>query len=387
MPKMMSLKSWSLTIALITAAACFGGTAGGSPPRQDGFLEQVRANFAAWDADRDGVLSPEEIERALDDPAVKGPAAAAAASLRRAIRASPEISPVTMESLAAAVSDPAGAKEKPPRYQAMFEAALRKIDAAKHDVFVSGLPRVETLGQGRMGDCFLLAPLGTFAAGQAQRLKQMLTETGDGKIAVHFGDGEDVVVALPTDGEIAVGAGTLDDGVWANVFEKAIGTVYLARQKTQRHVTPYDIIGVGGTPSSPLAILTGHTCKRLSCADFQTGKLSPADRDAKLAEFRQELTAAFKSGRLVVGGTAGRGNGETIVPGLYYNHSYGILAFNSATDVVTFWNPMGNHFTPAGDPGLANGYPTSHGRFDVPLTDAVMWFGAFSIETDQPAAK
>jgi hypothetical protein len=195
------------------------------------------------------------------------------------------------------------------------------------------------------------------------------------------------IVSLPTDVEIAIGAGTLNDGVWVNVFEKAIGTIYLTRQKTQRHVTPYDIIGVGGTPSSPLSILTGHACKRMPCADFQKGKLTPAERDAKLAEIRQELTAAFQSGRLVVGGTASRGNGETIVPGLYYNHSYGVLAFDSETDVVTFWNPMGNHFTPAGDPGLVNGYPTSHGRFDVPLMDAVMWFGAFSMENDQPATK
>jgi hypothetical protein len=387
MSTMISFKSSLFALALLSATAFLGAPAAAAPLRQDGFLDQVRESFSAWDSDHDGTLSADEIERALDDPAVKGPAAAAAASLRRAIRANPQISPVTIDRLAAAVNDPASANVKPPRYQAMFDTALRRITAAKRDLFVSGLPRVQTLGQGRLGDCFLLAALGTFADAQPEHLKKMVTERGDGKVAVHFGDGEDVIVDLPTDGEIAIGAGTLNDGLWANVFEKAIGTLYLARQKTHRHVTPYDIIGVGGTPSSPLSILTGHACKKLHCADFQKGQLSSADREAKLAEMRQELAAAFKSGRLVVSGTAGLGGGETIVRGLYYNHSYGVLAYNAAIDVVTFWNPMGNHFVPAGDPGLVNGYATSHGRFDVPLAEAVMWLGAFSIETDQPAGK
>lgn len=361
-----------------------GGNAIGSAPRQDGFLDVVRDHFAAWDTNHDGALSPEEIERALDDPATKGPAAAAVTSLRRAIRASPQVSPVTIDSLAAALDHGAAATVKPPRYQAMFDAALRKITDTNRDIFVSGQPRVETLAQGRIGDCFLLAPLGTFAASQPQRLKQMISDADDGKIAVHFGDGKTVVMTPPTDGEVAIGAGTLNDGIWANVFEKAIGLVYLERQTTQRHVTPIDIIGVGGTPHSPLSMLTGHACRRFECQDFQKDRLGPAAREARLGELRGELAAAFKTGRLVVGGTAAIGGGETRVPGLYYNHSYGVLAYNATTDTVTFWNPMGNHFTPAGEPGLANGYVTTHGRFDVPLTDAVMWFGAFSIENDEP---
>ena len=374
----------------ITAAANGAGPATG--PADDGgggFLRQVTAHFPQWDADHDGVLSANEIELALDDPANTGPAAAAAATLRRAIRANSKISPVTVDSLTKAVDGPADpGAPKPPAYEATFRAAVRKIAATKRDLFAAGGPHVATLGQGRLGDCFLLAGVGTIAACQPDRLRRMMTVRPDGQVAVQLGAGEPVVLPPPTDGEIVIGANasnTYNDGVWANVLEKAIGHVYLGRQKVQRHLTPYSIIGVGGTPNSPLSLMTGHACKRVGCEDFQkAGKLTGADREARLATMRDELASAFKAGRLVVGGTGEIHGGGTIVPGLYYDHSYGVLAYDRTTDTVTFWNPMGNGYTPRGDAGLAHGYPTSHGRFDVKLPEAVMWFGSFSIETDQP---
>ncbi len=51
---------------------------------------------------------------------------------------------------------------------------------------------------------------------------------------------------------------------------------------------------------------------------------------------------------------------------------------------MTFWNPFGNRYTPKGPPGLQSEYVTEHGRFTMPLAEAVMWFGSFSIETAKP---
>jgi hypothetical protein len=351
---------------------------------QSDFLNQVRSNFIQWDLDHDGILSADEIEKAVDNPKVKGPAAAAAAAaaLRRAIRANPGISPVTIDRIADSLHE--RPSPKIPGYTSMYDGALKRINEAHHELFVSGQPRNDTLAQGRLGDCFLLAPLGTVAYCQPEKLKKMLTETADGQIEVRFGNGEVVKLPRPTDAEIAIGASTLNDGLWANVFEKSIGYLYLQRQKTPRHVTPYDIIGVGGTPNSPLSILTGHKCTRVGCEDFQKEKLSPEDRNKKLDEMRKALQDAFTEKRLVVGGTADIHAGEIVVPGLYYDHSYGVLNYDRKSDTVTFWNPMGNHYTPRGDPGLEHGFPTEHGKFQVPLTQAVMWFGSFTIETDQP---
>ena len=379
-------------VALLSVAITGAGPAT-RPAAADGggFLHQVSSHFGQWDADHDGVLSANEIEVALDDPANTGPAAAAAATLRRAIRANSKISPVTMDSLTRAVNGPADpAAPKPPAYEATFRAAVHKIATTKRDLFADGGPHVATLGQGRLGDCFLLAGVGTIAACQPDRLRHMMSVRPDGQVAVQLGGvGEPVVLPPPTDGEVVIGANaanTYNDGVWANVLEKAIGHVYLGRQKTRRHSTPYSIIGVGGTPNSPLSLMTGHACRRVGCEDFQKPGLTGADRDARLNAMRDELASAFKSGRLVVGGTGDLHGGGTVVPGLYYDHSYGVLAYDRATDTVTFWNPMGNGYTPKGEPGLAHGYPTSHGRFEVKLPEAVMWFGSFSVETDQPVA-
>jgi hypothetical protein len=178
----------------------------------DGFIGQVKANFSSWDLDHDGVLSVDEIEKALDDPAVKGPSAAAVASLRQAVYAQPAIKPITLEKLIDAVDDKGTINPKPPAYRGMYAAALKKIETRHREVFVSETPRVETLGQGRLGDCFLLAPLGTVAYCQPKQLVDMLQPKPDGTIAVHFGDGETVALPAPTDGEIVIGASTLDDG-------------------------------------------------------------------------------------------------------------------------------------------------------------------------------
>ena len=379
-------------VVLVTVGLCLGATTAGhaNASAGGGFLDQVRAHFAAWDADHDGQLSVAEVERALDDPAMKGRAGAAVATLRRACYAYAKFRPLTLRMITGAVEHDASVvgAGKPPPYEAMFEADLKKIEAAKRDLFVSGLPRVETLGQGRLGDCFLLAPVGTLAARQPERMRAMVRQLPDGRVAVHFGDGETVTLPPPTDGEVVIGSSTLNDGVWGNVFEKAIGHVLLERQRAEKYVTPYEIIGVGGTPNVPLGILTGHKTVRVGCEDFQRkGKLEGGARAARLNAVRDALAAAFGSGHLVVGGTADISGGETKVRGLYYDHSYGVLGYDHGTDLVTFWNPMGNAFKPKVPPGLENGYATSHGRFDCPLPEAVMWFGSFSIETDEPVGK
>ncbi|HWA99310.1 MAG TPA: hypothetical protein VG713_12495, partial [Pirellulales bacterium] len=177
------------------------------------------------------------------------------------------------------------------------------------------------------------------------------------------------------------------DGMWAMAYEKTIGTIYLERQKTQRHVTPLAIIGVGGSPATPLELFTGHTVQKWSCKDFQTGKLSASEREQKLAELREQLAACVADKRLMVGGTAKLGGSQTVVPGLLYNHSYGVLGYDKRTDTVAFWNPIGSNYTPKGPPGLKHGFVTHHGCFSMPLTDAVMWFGSFSIETDEPSTR
>ena len=54
---------------------------------------------------------------------------------------------------------------------------------------------------------------------------------------------------------------------------------------------------------------------------------------------------------------------------------------------LTIFNPWGNHFTPKGPPGLANGYPTEHGQFTVPLDHLMQFVTQLVYETDKPLGK
>ena len=54
---------------------------------------------------------------------------------------------------------------------------------------------------------------------------------------------------------------------------------------------------------------------------------------------------------------------------------------------MTIFNPWGNQFTPKGPPGLANGYPTQHGQFTVPLDRLMQFVTQLVYETDKPLGK
>ena len=364
----------AVVVLAMTAVAPAGGMSAG-----DAFLSEIRSHFAAWDADHDGKLSFGEIDVACTDPAVKGDTAAAAATLRNVAK----LRNLMPAEYATALADPS-ADGKPNGYVRAFEANQKTIAMLKRDLFAAP-PEPDMLGQGRLGDCFLLAGLGTLCHADPARLQKMITATPGGNTHVAFGNGQTVVLPAPTEAEACIGAHTRNNGLWANAFEKAVGARFMAHAKTDKYKTPFAIIGVGGTPNTVLTMITGHKCVRVGCEDFQKpGKLDGDVRTKRLDAVRDALEQAFKDGRLIVGGTGDINAGETVVPGLFYDHSYGVFGYDRKTDVVTFWNPMGGAFKPKGDPGLKYGYPTSYGQFQCPLADTVLWFGSFSIETTEP---
>lgn len=346
------------------------------------FLKQVEQHFKSWDLDHNKELDTGEIEKAVHNPRIKGNEAAAVVSIRRAVKKDKELLPLTADKIIAGVHAKKTETTTPPAYEGMYKSAKSKISAARKDLFASGVPDVRTLHQGRLGDCFLLANLGTLANHDPQRLVSMMQVHPDGTVEVNFGS-RTVKMDLPTDGEIGLGASTTNSGLWANTFEKAIGTILLERQKMQKHVTPISIIGVGGSPGEVLRIVTGHEVERHSCTPYRTMGKTAEERAKHLDPLRKDLLAAKAERRMVVGGTAAKGK-QTVVPGLVYNHSYGVLDYDEKTDLVTFWNPFGNKYTPKGPDSLEHGYTTVNGQFQVPLADAVMWFGSFSIEQSTP---
>ncbi|HWB00385.1 MAG TPA: hypothetical protein VG713_17950, partial [Pirellulales bacterium] len=170
-------------------------------PNAREFLAEAQIGFQVWDTDHDGELSVHEIELAVANPKVTGKPAATAATLRRAIRADHDLKSVTFKQVVDAV------EHKSKMLDAFdmadfYHDSCQRIATTNRALFVSDRPHAEKLSQGRLGDCFLLASLGTIAATEPARLKKMFKTLPGGKFEATLGTGRKLVLDMPTDAEI-----------------------------------------------------------------------------------------------------------------------------------------------------------------------------------------
>ncbi len=355
----------------------------GSKQDRESFLHVVAACFTQWDGDGSGVIEIEEINARVVDPAVKGDEAAALAALKRAARSSkhslPPLSRETIEECVQGetetVSETAEQKAKPD-LGAMFAGSRRRIAEAKRTLYISGIPRLETVKQGRMGNCFCLAPMGALAHRRPEFvMKEMIRELPDGRYAVRLG-AQVWEITAPTDTEIALMAGNSGDGIWINVYEKAAAEARNAgRPPEQREALPLDLLGRGGSAGTQLAFITGHDMFRLSCKFAKDKTIGSDEHAAKLEEIRSALTAATREGRLMTCGTL-----KTRIPGITPNHAYAVLGYELESDLIELWNPHGGTREVKGEPGSANGYALRNGVFKMPLTVFVDEFAGLAFE-------
>ncbi|WP_428940802.1 C2 family cysteine protease [Fontivita pretiosa] len=89
-------------------------------------------------------------------------------------------------------------------------------------------PRVEDVQQGELGDCYLLAALGSVAKSAPQSIRQSLADLGDGTYAVQFVSGTAKVYVrvdgdLPvrSDGYLAYAQLGIQSALWVAIYEKA----------------------------------------------------------------------------------------------------------------------------------------------------------------------
>ncbi len=355
----------------------------GSTQDQKDFLAVVDACFAKWDGDGSGVIEVEEINAGVTDPAVKGDEAAALAALKRAARSRrynlPALSREGIEDFVqgqAEKADKTGEDSVKPDFGAMFAGSRRRIEEANRTLYVSGTPRLETVRQGRMGNCFCLAPMGALAHRRPDFVvKEMIRELPGGRYAVRLG-AQVWEVTAPTDAEIALMAGNSGDGLWINVYEKAAAEARNAgRPPEEREALPLDLLGRGGSAGTQLAFITGHDMFRLSCKFAKDETLSAKEYAAKLDEIRAALTAATLEGRLMTCGTL-----KTRIPGITPNHAYAVLGYEADSDFIELWNPHGDTRTVKGEPGVENGYALKNGIFNMPLTEFVKEFAGLAFE-------
>lgn len=379
----MRLHLGPLGIGLLAILATQSVCCSEEKPSSSKFLAEATSRFKEWDRDQNGELSANEVELAITNPKVKGSSAATAVAIRRGMRSN-KLESVTLDSLQKSVTAKNGTEPKPPAYEKLYSAALEQIEKTPKELFPTGSPKLDQLSQGHLGDCYLLAGLGTLVHRQPDRLKKFFVPKDNGKIEVRFEGVKHFEIDLPTDGEIALGSKTGGTGIWSNTYEKAIGSIELTNNlKSKREfVAPFQCINVGGAPKDPIGMATGKVFERFYCEVFRDPKIETEQQAAKLNELSTKLKEAFEKGTLVVCGNGPKAK-QAIVPGIVYNHSYGVLGYDAKKQLVTLWNPISPNFTPKGNPGLEHGYKTERGQFQVPLQELVKWLGAFSFETEK----
>jgi hypothetical protein len=359
-----------------------GVIAGRAASLNSDFLEQIRANFTAWDIDHNGELSPGEIELVVANPQVRGQSAAAAVALRRAVRKRIyQLPPLTLDNIVRCASSNERGSGRLPDFESLYESALDRIGKARRDLFPSGKPSLDDLHQGRLGDCYCLAPLGAMIHRNPQDVVNMFRIDPEGRVIVVFGGVVPVGVDPLSDGELAVTAADADHGAWVKLYEKAVGTYRAPTKATQSHPTPLSVVAKGGAAGDILELLTGHAVRRFFCSPFRDPATRQDRRNILLVELRALLRDAVRDKRLICGGTSS----GVKVPGISGLHAYAVLDYDAAKDEVVLWNPTGATFRPKGPDGLEYGYSMSHGQFRVPLVELVQFFGGFSFETEQPS--
>ncbi|MBC7773158.1 MAG: hypothetical protein H7210_11725 [Pyrinomonadaceae bacterium] len=395
----------ALTSALLMSFAALAEPDGrGNKP--SGFAGVVVREFAAWDADQNGELSPGEIDLLSVDPTIKGDEAAAVASLKLIVRSNNYLLPkLTKEYLSRpterrsrggaseqdqdsadrelsegrASRDGERPRKQNPDFQTRYSMSLRTINQTPRKLFLDDTPDIDRCRQGPLGDCFFVCMAGALVLRDPEALKNVIKAAPDGGYEVTFGTGRTVQVSEMTDAEIAMTSRTGNEGLWLPVLEKAFGMIRNeARPEQHRTEQATDAIALGGSISTAIRALTGHepnTVVMRSRAEKSQGQ----KLDDLINTAGEKLARAFEEKRLVGASTGD----DKLPPGINGRHAYAVLGYDAKTRMVRLWNPHGNSFRPRGTPGIETGYSTRGGKFEMPLGDVVRVFRSLSIESDR----
>jgi hypothetical protein len=360
------------------------------------FALVVRQNFAKWDQNGDGVLSAIEVDRVVKSPSVKGQEAAAIAAIHRYFRgddapaamSEPELMPETsVEPTRRDVDD------NRPHFASDYAAFCKHLKRAPDTLFTDGNgPALNGISQGKLGDCFFVSTVGVAVKRDADFVRQTMRQRADGSYDVRFPGGPMVHINRLTDAEIALSSSAGDQGLWLNVLEKALSEVFLDLPKTKYYDDDIDldVISRGGNAGRTITLMTGHASTTVNIRKAKKGKKSappPSNREmpALIQKFDELLRRKCGEGALVCAATAKKG---TLPPHIACHHVIAILDYDADRQIVHLWNPWGNNFQPKSGPdGMANGYTTRQGEFEMPLRDFLRVFRCVIAESPRKAAQ
>ena len=423
------------------------------------FVAVVLRGFDNWDSNSDGTLEPDEINRAVANPQIKGDDAAAVGAIKLIGRrkgpplpaltkaffleydetARAEAARLTAKSVETSTIDSVGVDSNnsaSPQlgqsaiWDQYFLASKARIAAGEAAPF-TGEFKLQDMKQGALGDCFFVSSIGTMVVHRPDYLRELMVQQADGSFKVTFPGTKPILVEKPTDGEMTLSSTTAGDGAWLVVMEQAFGRYRSMRKGGTADVDGTEILRKGGDSGDTIELLTGHAFHRIRFPKTMAQREQKADEI--LPEVRHTLVAAINDHRLITagilstytsrgsngtssgdgsnssattnpvgsnldGGDANHGDANhvddshvddsalpKVPPNFSVNHVYAIVGYDADSDVITIWNPHGQHFDPKGPPGQTNGYPTDHGLFKLPLKEAYRFYTSFTFETENPA--
>jgi hypothetical protein len=208
--------------------------------------------------------------------------------------------------------------------------------------------RPQAIDQGSIGDCYLLAAMGSLANDPVgrQQLYNMIRDNGNGTYTVTFPGAPDepITVTAPTDAETALYAQGNKMGMWPAILERAYGT-YCQQHPERRSPlnpdggsTPAEGADGGSWTHDGIRILTGRG------VDIDINQLASEDQ---LALHLQQAMAEHRPVTCSTGVEQTDDIGLTDAQGLPDRHEYSVLAYDPVTRLVTIRNPWG-HSEPTG---------------------------------------
>jgi hypothetical protein len=232
-------------------------------PSTTPFSMVVRANFNAWDRDKDGKLTDDELDEAVRNPRVKGDAAAAVAVLKHFARdlvdRKKDVPAFTLDDLEAYEKRSAKPKAKH-KYDEFFTEFKRKLGETSRELFPEKVPKLEAVKQGDLGDCYFMSMLGATVHLHPDKVCAMVEKVDGKHYAVQFGNKpKPIQILAPTDAEIALNTSAEKNGLWLTVIEKAFAAeVKRMLAKEDRPVSTTEVISYGGSAYQAIAVLTGQ---------------------------------------------------------------------------------------------------------------------------------